>query len=123
VSRRVLIAGGREGRRRSLATSIDAVFDVDVVTAGGPFEAMRRLPNADFGLVLVLLPSEQGEAPGLDLVRFLSAHARHGKTPIALIGGSDDESQAGRALGAHLLSGDCGDDEIRSLVRDLLGLG
>ena len=123
MSRRVLLAGGLPERRRALAASIDAVFDVDVVSAAGPLEALRKLPNADFGLVLVLMPSGDGEGPGLDLVRFVTGHARHSRTPVVLLGGSEAEAAAARALGAHVLPETAGDAGVRALVQDLLGLG
>jgi DNA-binding NarL/FixJ family response regulator len=123
VSRRILVAGGAADRRSALAASLDAVFDVDVVTASGPFDALRRLPNADFGLILVLLPSEAGEAPGLDLVRFTSGHARHGRTPVAVVGGDAADVAAAQALGARAVADELGDEGVRALVRDVLGLG
>lgn len=123
MSRRVLLAGGLPERRAGLAASIDAVFDVDVVSVAGPLEALRKLPNAEFGLVVVLQPSVDGEAPGLDLVRFVTSHARHGRTPVVLLGATDAEMQAARSMGAHALPATISDADVRALVQDLLGLG
>lgn len=123
MSRRVLVAGGDDAARARLAALIDASFDVDVVSARGPLDALRKLPNGSFGLVVVIDPSPDGEAPALDLVRFLGAHALHGRTPVAWTGAEETAAQAARALGAHVLASPLEDADVRALVQDLLGIG
>lgn len=123
MSRRILVAGGGARRRDALARCLDATFDVLVEKSPGPMDAMRRLPNADFGLMLVLADADEGEARGIELVRFVAAHARHAGTPVALLGGTAPERDEARGCGARLMEADASDAEVRALARDLLGLG
>lgn len=123
MSRRVFVVGGEPTRRAALVSLIDAAFDVDVASATGPLEALRLLPNSEFGLILVLQPSPADDASPMDLLRFLSGHARHARTPVVLLDCTDGELIATRALGARALPAGTPDADVRALVQDLLGLG
>ncbi len=123
MSLRVLLSGAAADRRETFATWLDAALDVDIASVAGPFEALRWLANADPALVVILPTVESHEAPALDLLRFLSSHARHGHVPVIFCGGSETELTAGRSLGATLLPESPSPEELRAAARSVLGLG
>lgn len=123
MSLRVLLAGGPVPRRDAIAAWLDAAFDLDMEAAPGPLEALAVLPNRDFALIVVMADGEDGRPSGVDLVRFLSQHARHQRTPTVFVGGEPAHRDAARSLGACLLSGTPTEEEVRGLARNVLGLG
>ena len=123
MSLRVLLTGGPVPRRDAIAAWLDAAFDLDLETVPGPVEALTLLPNRDFALIVVMAQGEDGRASGMDLVRFLSQHARHQRTPVVFVGGERGHRDSARAMGACLLEEGATEEDVRGLARDVLGLG
>lgn len=122
MTRRVLLVGGDEDARRRIAETLDASFDVDVESQADAMGVLKGLPNRTYDVALV--HADGGSLPGLDLVRFLAGHPLHRDVAVLFIGGDEPARKRALELGARrLLSRGAGPEELRTSVREALGLG
>ncbi len=74
----------------------EGAFEVRQVENG--FEALRELPRQPWGLILadINIP----DISGIELIRFVRSHARHGATPVVAISTDASSVDVQRALDA-----------------------
>jgi two-component system chemotaxis response regulator CheY len=93
---RVLLVEDSQAMRTFVGSVLEAAGDYAVDEVKDGFDAMRLLPRADYDLVITDI--NMPDINGLELIRAIRQHPRHGKTPLVVITTNDRERDVERAL-------------------------
>ncbi len=100
TTRRVLNVGQCFADQGSIARTLRKAFDVEVVAADTIAEALRRLRQERFALVLVNRVLDADGSAGLELIRQVRADEALQDMPVMLVSNYDDAQQEAVAAGA-----------------------
>ncbi|MFN0063344.1 MAG: PleD family two-component system response regulator [Myxococcaceae bacterium] len=97
---RVLLLEDDAHAREQLAARLLARVDVELVSLGSGFEALRLLPRQRFDLVLADV--DVPDIDGLELINFIKKSPRYKGTPLLMLcsGADTGRAERGLALGA-----------------------
>jgi two-component system chemotaxis response regulator CheY len=100
MAKRVLSVGQCGADNWSISRTLEKAFAVEVVPAATSREALDRLRQESFALVLVNRIFDVDGASGLDLIRHVKADNELAATPIILVSNYADAQQQAVAAGA-----------------------
>lgn len=97
---KVLVVEDSKATRTLLASTLEALGAVEVVTAISGFEALKVLPRHQFALIITDI--NMPDINGLELLSFIRQSERHRATPVLLMSTqtSGRDRERGLALGA-----------------------
>ena len=107
--------------RELIGSLVDEMGDIEVVEVENGLEALRRLPQESFDLIITDI--NMPNINGLELLAFIRNNSRHVNTPVLVVTteGSERDREKGLALGASAyLAKPFEKQDLLSVVRDLL---
>ena len=99
--KRVLDVGNCGPDHGAIVDLLNQHFDVEVVQAHAPEEALERLRGGSFDLVTVNRLMDCDGRSGLDLIEAIKCDDALGATPVMLISNYDSYQQEAKDLGAE----------------------
>jgi two-component system chemotaxis response regulator CheY len=94
----VLLVEDSRAMRDYVGSILEAEGEYAVHEVDNGFEALRALPQCDYGLIVadINLP----DISGIELTRFVRSSARHANTPVVVISTDSAADDVARAMGA-----------------------
>jgi len=98
--KRVLSVGQCAADHWSLSRTLAARFDAEVIDVRDRREALERIQNESFDLVLVNRIFDADSASGLELIREITGEKGESKPPVMLVSNYEDAQLAAVEAGA-----------------------
>lgn len=99
--RRILVVEDSPTMRQLILFALKGLAEIEIVEAVDGVDALRKLPEQSFDLVLTDI--NMPVMDGLKLLGMIKGHAAYRKIPVVIITteGREDDRRQGMALGAH----------------------
>ena len=120
---KVLLVEDSDVMRSLIAAALDTIAGCEVVEVCNGLEALRRLPQERFNLVITDI--NMPDLNGLELLSFIRGHAEMRTLPVLIVTteSSAQDRDRGMALGANAyITKPFGMDDLSATVKRILAL-
>ena len=119
--KRVLVVDDSSTTRALIVATIEEMDDFETIEAPNGFEALKRLPQQRFDLIVTDI--NMPDINGLEIVHFVKHHPQYQSIPMIIVSteGSEDDVKKGLELGASAyVKKPFEPDFLRSTIRQVI---